>query len=106
MEVIYFFLILAAATFVWIILSSVKKTSPVMRKSEKFGEGYVMPFDFWLDSAASHMSETYKWNYETAKMGILSYLELCDISYPDPEYEWSERSAIEFAEEYIKELYA
>lgn len=106
MEVIYFFSILAAATLVWIILSSRKNVSSAMRKSEKFGEGYVMPLDLWLDNGASHISETYKWDYETAKTGLISYLELCNISYPDPEYEWSERSAIEFADEYIKELYA
>lgn len=106
MEAIYFFSILAIAVSAWIILSSQKNVSSVMRKSEKFGEGYVMPLDLWLDNAASHMSETYKWNYETAKAGLISYLELCNISYPDPEYEWSERSAIEFAEEYMKELYA
>lgn len=106
MEVIYFFAILAIGALAWVILSSQRKTSSAMRKSEKFGEGYVMPLDLWLDTGASHMSETYKWDYETAKTGLTSFLELCNVSHPDPEYEWSERSAIEFAEEYIKELYA
>lgn len=59
----------------------------------------------WLHHAATRLREHWpEVEYDVARRWMREYLVACGMVFPDPSYEWTRRSAREFADEYMREV--
>jgi hypothetical protein len=57
----------------------------------------------WLEAFAKRLAELWRIDRgETRRLGR-EWLEMCDMRFPDPGYDWSLRGAVEMAEDYARE---
>lgn len=57
----------------------------------------------WADRFARRLVEVWMIDYNEALRLTYEWLDLCDMRFPDPAYDWSLRSAVEMADEYMRE---